>query len=401
MGRCSSTILTITVCNGDHLHHLEVEHLEATYDLAGVLENKYLRGVVVDEIVNGFAYHSADENDWTNYTFHHDHLNSVSALTGHNGSVEETTSFDAFGAPLTQAIPGTGNTLLYTGREYDEDTGLYYYRARYYDPQIGRFISEDPLGFEGGYNFYAYVDNNPINYNDPTGRCPWCLAAVVPVLETMGIGAATSVATGAAIRGGAAAYQGGDVSSAVFDTDAILLDAGLGAIGGGIASGAKAYHVSRLPISTKGEMGEALFRSQLDNVGATYAEQMAVRTGQGKQYTRLDFGVPKGGDIAGFEIKTFSSKLSPNQIALQNTINGGGYGLTFGSRARAAGLSGRNVTSLDEIRYGAYDFVSPGYSIFGGGLLGGTYNSSSNAGGGFVLYPSKPNTNTIQSVYKK
>lgn len=48
-------------------------------------------------------------------------------------------------------------------------TGLYYYRARYYDPKIGRFISEDPIKFEAGPNFYTYVDNNPTNYTDPTG----------------------------------------------------------------------------------------------------------------------------------------------------------------------------------------------------------------------------------------
>jgi RHS repeat-associated protein len=61
------------------------------------------------------------------------------------------------------------NDLLFTGRELDRSTGLYYYRARYYDPEIGRFLSEDPLGFEAGVNFYAYVGNNPVNANDPMG----------------------------------------------------------------------------------------------------------------------------------------------------------------------------------------------------------------------------------------
>ncbi len=80
------------------------------------------------------------------------------------------TRYDAFGQPLNLVIPGTGNDLLYTGREYDRSTGLYYYRARYYDLEIGRFISEDPLGFAAGINFYTYVDNNPVNFNDPTGK---------------------------------------------------------------------------------------------------------------------------------------------------------------------------------------------------------------------------------------
>jgi RHS repeat-associated protein len=57
----------------------------------------------------------------------------------------------------------------FTGREWDPETGLYYYRARYYDSRIGRFISEDPIGFAGGANFYAYVENGPTNRVDPTG----------------------------------------------------------------------------------------------------------------------------------------------------------------------------------------------------------------------------------------
>ncbi len=62
-----------------------------------------------------------------------------------------------------------GNRYRYTAREWDEETGLYYYRARYYDPTPGRFISEDPIGFGGGINFYPYAQNNSVLYNDPIG----------------------------------------------------------------------------------------------------------------------------------------------------------------------------------------------------------------------------------------
>ena len=58
----------------------------------------------------------------------------------------------------------------YTGREWDKETGLYYYRHRYYDPMEGRFISKDPISFKGGdVNLYGYVQNNPVNYKDPKG----------------------------------------------------------------------------------------------------------------------------------------------------------------------------------------------------------------------------------------
>jgi RHS repeat-associated protein len=54
----------------------------------------------------------------------------------------------------------------------DEGNGLYYMRARYYDPEVGRFISKDPIGLEGGINLYAYVGGNPLNYIDPLGLTP-------------------------------------------------------------------------------------------------------------------------------------------------------------------------------------------------------------------------------------
>ena len=58
----------------------------------------------------------------------------------------------------------------YTGREYDDESGLYFYRARYFDANTGRFLSEDPIRFRAGdQNFYRYVRNNPLNNNDPFG----------------------------------------------------------------------------------------------------------------------------------------------------------------------------------------------------------------------------------------
>jgi RHS repeat-associated protein len=61
------------------------------------------------------------------------------------------------------------NLYTYTAREYDSETGLYFYRARYYDPRAGRFLTKDPIGFAGGFNQYAYVENNPVNWVDPWG----------------------------------------------------------------------------------------------------------------------------------------------------------------------------------------------------------------------------------------
>jgi RHS repeat-associated protein len=94
-----------------------------------------------------------------------DHLGSTVSLSDSNGTVTESATYDSFGNKT-----GTLSTRYqYTGREQDEATGLMYYRARFYDPQIGRFTSEDPIGLTGGINLYGYVDNNPLAFSDPFG----------------------------------------------------------------------------------------------------------------------------------------------------------------------------------------------------------------------------------------
>ena len=105
-----------------------------------------------------------------------DGLGSVTEVTNWHGTVRRAYVYDSFGNIETQT--GTlnpTNPFKYTGREIEEETGLYYYRARYYDPEIGRFLNEDPIEFDGGINFYAYVGNNPVNYVDPFGLARQCI----------------------------------------------------------------------------------------------------------------------------------------------------------------------------------------------------------------------------------
>jgi RHS repeat-associated protein len=78
--------------------------------------------------------------------------------------------YDPFGRQLTASGTLT-NPLRFAGRELDATAGLYYVRARWYDPVLGRFISEDPIGLGGGINTYAYALNDPVNLSDPTGLC--------------------------------------------------------------------------------------------------------------------------------------------------------------------------------------------------------------------------------------
>ncbi len=151
-------------------------------------------------------------------------LGSTLALTNDSGAVTTSYTYGPFG---TTTVNGTStNPVQFTGREND-GTGLYYYRARYYNPSHGRFLAEDPLEFDAGdSNLYAYVFNNPTNFTDPFGaritippEAKRCLAGLI-------IGVAKSAGANLALR-----KPGVDPAS--------LLDAAQGCVGGGGASAGK------------------------------------------------------------------------------------------------------------------------------------------------------------------
>jgi RHS repeat-associated protein len=120
---------------------------------------QYTYGPMIDNIITRITAST------TQY-FHQDGLNSVMAATNTVGGTDATQRFDAWGIKV--ASTGTAPHYGYTGREPDE-TGLIYYRARYYDPTQGRFTQRDPIGLAGGVNRYAYANGNPLLYTDPLG----------------------------------------------------------------------------------------------------------------------------------------------------------------------------------------------------------------------------------------
>jgi RHS repeat-associated protein len=141
------------------------EDILLEYDGANVLQARYTHGPGIDEPI-------AVTKSGSTFFYHQDGLGTVTDLTDSAGATAKSYNYDAYGTILDQT--GTmEQPYTYTGRELDAETGLSYYRARYYDPARGRFLEKDPLGFVGaGINTYMYVRNNPAKFADPKGLEP-------------------------------------------------------------------------------------------------------------------------------------------------------------------------------------------------------------------------------------
>jgi RHS repeat-associated protein len=109
---------------------------------------------------------------------------STLALTDPGGNLLAQYTYEPFGN--TTVTGSAFSPYQYTAREND-GTGLYYYRARFYSPSLQRFISEDPIGFRGGTNLFAYVANTPLNFTDPYGLLQVCCRlARIPIARQRG-----------------------------------------------------------------------------------------------------------------------------------------------------------------------------------------------------------------------
>jgi len=164
----------ISVRNGTNTTYFVYDglHIVAEVGTSGSLLYSYTYGPGIDNILSMTAYGSTT----TTYYYIKDHLGTVAAIADGSGNIVESYRYDAWGRvsvfdtagqPLTESA--VGNRFLFQGREYSWSTGLYYFRARWYDPITGRWLSNDPIGIGGGLNQYVFAGNNSVNVIDPLG----------------------------------------------------------------------------------------------------------------------------------------------------------------------------------------------------------------------------------------
>ncbi|WP_425111093.1 RHS repeat-associated core domain-containing protein [Burkholderia anthina] len=131
-----------------------------------------------------------------------DHLGTPQELYDEQREVVWAADLSAYGRMARRLALAVDNPIRFPGQYYDRESGLHYNRFRYYDPMVGRYINQDPIGLMGGLNHYSYADGDPINRIDPNGTFAF-LAPLIPVaLLTL-----KKIATGAAIEIGMQALK--------------------------------------------------------------------------------------------------------------------------------------------------------------------------------------------------
>ena len=151
--------------SGTSVYAYDGDNLIEETNAAEAVVARYEQGLNIDEPL-------AMRRSATTSYYQSDGLGLVTSLSNSTGAAAQTYTYDSFGN-IVATTGSLTNSFRYTGREFDSETSLYYYRARYYDSATGRFLLEDSKGFDAGTNFYVYARSNGVKFNDPFGEDVW------------------------------------------------------------------------------------------------------------------------------------------------------------------------------------------------------------------------------------
>ncbi|MGH9873890.1 MAG: RHS repeat domain-containing protein [Pyrinomonadaceae bacterium] len=154
------------------------------YDGTDVLRDLDGSGATLADYLNGLGIDDKLRQTSGGATpyFLTDHLGTTRSLADSSGNLSSSLGYDSFGNVTSGSVP---SRYTYTGREADSDTGLMFYRARWYDARQGRFIGEDPVGLKAGPNLYSYVNNQPTRFTDPMGENPIYIVGGIAIAEAL------------------------------------------------------------------------------------------------------------------------------------------------------------------------------------------------------------------------
>ena len=160
--------VTIATVNNDSNRTIDLIEIDDGLGASAQIKNRYSYSGEIDEPLSVEVFNQDGSFDQA-YSYHTDHLGSIRFITDSVGEIVNSYDYDSYGRP-SFTLESIDQPFRYTGREFDQATELYHYRARQYDPETGKFIQEDPIWFQSDdYNVYRYVTNNPLNYSDPSG----------------------------------------------------------------------------------------------------------------------------------------------------------------------------------------------------------------------------------------
>jgi RHS repeat-associated protein len=196
--------------------------LIAEYNTARSMTQRYVHGAGMDRPL--VQYTGATTSASNRQFLHANHQGSVIAASNNTGEAQDTNTYDEYGVPSGANM----GRFAYTGQIYLPELELYHYKARIYSPQIGRFLQNDPVGYEDQMNIYAYVGNDPVNFVDPSGE-----------LLINAIGAIIGGGSDIALQ---LALNGGDWDA--IDWTDVVVSAAVGAIAPGMLTTGKTVYKS-------------------------------------------------------------------------------------------------------------------------------------------------------------